>query len=117
VPNWLLQKFRDFFDTHDADRLPSRQATDHAIELMVGTEPPHMRTCDISLALDNILVLPYQEERLGSAIKRIYRTVCARRFSLCKEPIQTAQRASLKEPFRTLAEKPYPNSIPLPKAN
>jgi transposase InsO family protein len=50
VPKRLLQKYRDFFDTARAVHPPYRQGIDHAIELRPGTEPPFMRTYNLSPA-------------------------------------------------------------------
>ena len=50
IPLRLRQKFRDFFDTVKAERLPSNRATDHAIELKPDTEPPFMRIYNMSPA-------------------------------------------------------------------
>ena len=50
VPKQLLQKYRDFFDMTKAVHPPYRQGTDHAIELRPGTEPPFMRTYNLSPA-------------------------------------------------------------------
>jgi Reverse transcriptase (RNA-dependent DNA polymerase) len=50
VPARLRSKYRDFFDTRIADRLASHRATDHAIELKPDTEPPYMRTYNMSPA-------------------------------------------------------------------
>jgi hypothetical protein len=59
VPERLRLRYRDFFDLHEATRLPSRRATDHAIELKPDTEPPYMRTYNMSpaelKALDNYI--------------------------------------------------------------
>jgi transposase InsO family protein len=50
VPERLRFKYRDFFNTRNADRLASHRATDHAIELRPDTEPPYMRTYNMSPA-------------------------------------------------------------------
>ena len=50
IPLRLRQKFRDFFDLQKAEQLPSHRATDHAIELKLGTEPPYMRMYNMSPA-------------------------------------------------------------------
>jgi transposase InsO family protein len=50
VPERLRRKYRDFFDTRNADRIASHRATDHAIELKPDTEPPYMRTYNMSPA-------------------------------------------------------------------
>ena len=51
VPERLRVRYRDFFDYRKATQLPLRHTTtDHAIELKPGTEPPYMRTYNISPA-------------------------------------------------------------------
>ena len=51
VPESLRLKYQDFFDYRKATQLPLRHTTaDHAIELKPGTEPPYMRTYNISPA-------------------------------------------------------------------
>lgn len=50
VPKRLRQRFHDFFDTRNADQLAPHRATDHAIDLKPGTEPPYMRTYNMSPA-------------------------------------------------------------------
>jgi hypothetical protein len=50
VPELLRLKYRDFFSYHKATQLPSHRATDHAIELKPGTEPPYMRIYNMSPA-------------------------------------------------------------------
>jgi len=50
VPERLRLKYRDFFDTRKATQLPSHQATEHAIKLKPGTEPPYIRTFNMSPA-------------------------------------------------------------------
>jgi len=50
VPEWLFQRYQDFFDAQNADRLASHKATDHAIELKPGSEPPYMCTYNMSSA-------------------------------------------------------------------
>ena len=59
VPERLRLRYRDFFDTNKATQLPLHRVTDHAIELKPGTEPPYMRTYNMSPAelktLDNYI--------------------------------------------------------------
>lgn len=50
VPDRLRLKYRDFFSIRNADRLAPNRATDHAIELKPGTEPPYMRMYNMSPA-------------------------------------------------------------------
>jgi len=50
VPKNLRHRFRDFFNARNASRLASHKATDHAIELKPGTEPPYMRIYNMSPA-------------------------------------------------------------------
>ena len=59
VPKNLRHRFRDFFNIRNASRLALHQATNHAIELKPGTEPPYIRIYNISSAklkaLDNYI--------------------------------------------------------------
>jgi reverse transcriptase-like protein len=48
IPTWLRNKYADVFDDEKATMLPSRRQTDHVIELQPGTEPPFMRTYNLS---------------------------------------------------------------------
>ena len=50
VPEYLRRRFRDVFDTRNADRLASHRFTNHAIELKPGMEPPYMRIYNMSPA-------------------------------------------------------------------
>ena len=50
VPLRLRQKFRDFFDLRKAESPTAHKATDHAIELKPGTDPPFMRIYNMSPA-------------------------------------------------------------------
>ena len=50
ISEQLHLKYRDFFNTCIADRLVSHWATDHAIELKPNSEPPYMRTYNMSPA-------------------------------------------------------------------
>ena len=50
MPARLYQKYHDFFDIRNADKLAPNRATDHAIELQPDTEPPYMRTYNMSPA-------------------------------------------------------------------
>ena len=50
IPLRLHQKFQDFFDLQKAEQLPSHRATNHAIELKPGTEPPYMHMYNMSPA-------------------------------------------------------------------
>src|SRR5438045_4956830 len=59
VPEWLCQRFRDFFNIHNADWLAPHRVMDHAIDLKPNTEPPYMHIYNMSpaelKALDNYL--------------------------------------------------------------
>src|SRR2546430_1023865 len=46
----LRYRFRDFFNARNVNRLASHKATDHAIELKPGMEPPYIRMYNISPA-------------------------------------------------------------------
>ena len=48
IPKWLRVKYADVFDESAAKTLPSHRQTDHAIELKPNTEPPFMRTYNLS---------------------------------------------------------------------
>src|SRR5438045_409803 len=50
VPEQLCQKFRDFFNTYNADRLAPHRTMDHAINLKPSTELPYMRIYNMSPA-------------------------------------------------------------------
>ena len=50
VSEWLSQKYQDFFNIWNADRLASHKATDHAIKLKPGSELSYMRTYNMSSA-------------------------------------------------------------------
>ena len=50
VPEWLHQRFRDFFNIHNADQLAPHRVTDHAIDLKPNTEPPYMCIYNMSPA-------------------------------------------------------------------
>lgn len=50
IPRRLRTRYKDFFDIEKAERQPLHRHTDHAIELKPGTEPPYMRTYNMSPA-------------------------------------------------------------------
>src|SRR5436190_23159214 len=50
VPEQLRLKYRDFFNVDKAEQQPSHRPTDHAIELRPDSEPPYMRTYNMSPA-------------------------------------------------------------------
>jgi hypothetical protein len=65
IPERLRQKYRDFFDTQKATQLPSHRSTDHAIELKPGTDPPYMRTYNMSPAELRVL-----EDNINEALAK-----------------------------------------------
>ena len=50
IPEWLHEKYHDFFDTHNANWLAPNQATDYTIDLKPNTELPYIYIYNISLA-------------------------------------------------------------------
>ena len=50
VPEWLCQRFRDFFNIHNADWLAPHRVTDHAIDLKPNTKPPYIHIYNMSPA-------------------------------------------------------------------
>lgn len=48
IPRWLRQKYADVFNTHSARILPSHKQTDHAIDLLPDTTPPHRPIYNLS---------------------------------------------------------------------
>jgi len=48
IPKWLWTKYTDVFDQSAAKTLAPHRQTDHAIELKPNTEPPFMRTYNLS---------------------------------------------------------------------
>jgi hypothetical protein len=48
ILTWLRKRYADAFNNDKATALPSRRQTDHATELKPGTEPPFMRTYNLS---------------------------------------------------------------------
>ena len=65
VPERIRLKHEKFFDTHKAETPSLRQTTDHAIELKPGTEPPYMRTYNMSPAELKVL-----EEYINEALTK-----------------------------------------------
>ena len=50
MPIRFYQKYYDFFDIRNADKLAPNRAINHAIKLQPDTKPPYMRTYNMSPA-------------------------------------------------------------------
>ena len=50
IPTRLYQKYYNFFNIRNADKLAPNQAIDHAIKFQSDTKPPYMRIYNMSLA-------------------------------------------------------------------